>query len=186
MKQLLFGIALSCFCLSCFSQQKTDYIVLSGFSYHFSKPSKLLGSWNEDNYGIGYQRSFKSINSPARYNLEIGIFKDSYSKTATYAAGAFMRDISSSPRISLGGMAGLAYRVNDVDRKYYTSYGTNNYDPNNDGFIITYNNKKLIPIAGLVAQLEIPYTPIVIQTTFLPKIKSSSSATIFTQALISF
>ena len=162
-----------------------NYLVVSGVAKHFSPAPKIIQHWNENNYGLGYQRSFKEKDSLYRYSLEGGVFKESFGKTATYfAAGAF-RDILSEPRISVGVMIGAAYRVNSVYDGYYFQGKAVPLNPHHTP-VRMYTSKEITPMGGLMAQFEIPYTPAVIQTTFLPKIAGNSSAVLFSQLLIKF
>lgn len=162
-----------------------NYLVISGFAKHFSNAPNVIGKWNEENYGIGYQRSFKEKDSLYRYSLEGGFFKESFGKTATYVAGAILRDITTEPRISVGGMLGLAYRINRVKDAYYSQPIYGPVKPNHTP-IAVYIKKEITPMGGLIAQFEIPKTSAVIQTTYLPKIAGNASAVLFTQLLVNF
>ena len=138
-----------------------DHLVVSGFSKHTSDAPAVIGKWNEHNYGLGWQRSFKPIDKNYRYALEGGFFKESFGKQSGYIAGSWLKDLTDSPRLSLGVMAGLSYRVTKVKDGYYSQpiYGLINpkHTP-----IPVYDDRHLIGMAGIVAQLEIPYTPAVI------------------------
>ena len=154
-----------------------NYLVINGRSHHFSAAHYVMEKWNEANTGVSYQRAYSS--QPYRHSAELGFFKDSYGKYAPYLAGAMLRDVYDSPRVSIGGMFGLAYRTNMV-----TSIG----GPirKNHPRILRYDDRQWTPIAGLVLQVAIPSTPLVLQTTFAPKINANSSAILFGQILVRF
>lgn len=170
-----------------FSSEVTteDYIVLSGHAHHFSSAPKVIGHWNEANYGLGYQRSFKEKESDYRYSLEGGFFKESFGKMSAYMAAAALRDFYIGTRVSFGAMIGLSYRVNTVKDGYYAQHKYGPIDSNHTPIPI-YDSREVTPLGGLIAQVEIPYTPAVIQTTFLPKLAGNSSAVLFTQLLVKF
>lgn len=149
-----------------------DRLVINGFSHHLNKPPTPIKKWNENNYGLSLNRSYQRVGEDNRYALEIGYFKESFGKDDFYAAGSWMKDLTQEPRISLGAMAGLSYRT--VGLK------------NNTSITPIFQEKKINVIAGAVAQLEIPHTPIVIQTTFIPKIKEISPGVFFMQVMVKF
>lgn len=159
-----------------------NYLVINGRSHHFSAAHDVMGKWNEANTGFSYQRAYSS--QSYRHSAELGFFKDSYGKYAPYLAGAILRNVYDSPRVSIGGMFGLAYRTNMVTDIYYRTHAgpfLKNHTP-----ILLYDDKQWTPIAGLVLQVAIPSTPVVIQATFAPKIKANSSAIVFGQILVRF
>lgn len=153
-----------------------NYFVLNGLSHHFQAAPKIMDSWNEENTGLAWQHVYST--APYRYSTEVGVFKDSYGKQATYLTGAALHTIQDSPRISVGGMLGIAYRTRYV-------FNTYRQDPNGSP-ILGYSKKELTPIGGLVLQVAIPSTPIVVQTTFMPKVKQSVSGVLFGQMLVRF
>lgn len=159
-----------------------NYLVISGRSHHFAAAPRVMGRWNERNTGLSYQRVY--LSDPYRYSGEVGFFKDSYGKPSSYLAGAMLYNLNDSPRISVGGMLGLSYRTNSVYNAYYKTPGVPILlnPPNVPG----YGSKEWTPMAGLVVQVAIPETPIVLQTTFVPKAKRNSSAVMFGQMLLRF
>ena len=159
-----------------------NYLVLNGRSHHFSPAPQRMGKWNQANTGLSYQRVYPS--EPYRYSTELGFFKDSYGKPSYYLAGSALQDITDFPRISVGGMVGLSYRTNAVSDIYYNMPGVpilKNHTP-----VLEYAHRELTPMAGLMLQMSIPSTPIVLQTTFVPKVKTNSSAIVFGQMLVRF
>ena len=155
-----------------------NYLVLNGRSHHFSPAPKVMQLWNESNTGLSYQRSYPT--APYRYSAEIGAFKDSFGQFSAYGAGAALRDVHDYPRVSVGGMLGIAYRTNQVSTAYV-------WDPNVGWRTYPkYGSKELTPIGGLVLQVALPSTPIVIQTTWIPKAHQRSSAIVFGQMMIRF
>lgn len=164
------------------SLKPENYLVLNGRSHHFSSAPRIMGKWNEANTGLSYQRVYPS--APMRYNAEMGFFKDSFGKPSYYLAGAALRDITDSPRISVGGMLGLSYRTNSVSDIYYKTPGVpilKNHTP-----VLEYSDREWTPVGGLVVQVAIPSTPVVLQTTFVPKAKRNSSGVVFGQMLVQF
>ena len=159
-----------------------NYLVVNGRSHHLSAASAVMGKWNENNMGLAYQRVYSS--QPYRQSVELGVFKDSYGKYAPYLVGAILRDVYDSPRISVGGMFGAAYRTNMVTDIYYKTPGVPILK--NHPVILSYDPKELTPIGGLVLQVVIPSTPMVLQTTFIPKVGGSVSAIVFGQVLVRF
>lgn len=159
-----------------------NYLVINGISHHFSAAHDVMGKWNEANTGFSYQRAYSS--QSYRHIAELGFFKDSYGKYAPYLVGSILRNVYDSPRVSIGGMFGVAYRTNMVTDIYYRTHA----GPfvKNHPHILLYDDKQLTPIAGLVLQVAIPSTPVVLQTTFAPKVKANSSSIVFGQILVRF
>lgn len=162
-----------------------NYLVINGIANHFSKSPDMMGKWNQRNYGLSYQHSFKEQDSSYRYSLEGGFFKESFGKTATYFAAGMLKDLTTSPRISVGSMLGISYRINNVYDDYY-SYHLDEHVVSPHTPILAYRPKSFTPMLGLMAQIEVPHTKSVLQLTFLPKIASDSSAVLFFQLLFGF
>jgi hypothetical protein len=166
------------------SYEIQDYLVLSGVSKHTNNAPAVIQKWNEYNYGLGWQRSFKPIGTDYRYAVEGGFFEESFGKQSIYAAGSWLKDFTQSPRLSVGFMAGATYRVTNVKDGYYKIYPLAKNGPHIP--VPVYNSRQLLGMAGFVAQLEIPNTPAVIQTTYIPKMGAMASGVLFTQLLIKF
>lgn len=57
-----------------------DYITFTARSYHYDRSS----DHNEDNHGIGYERSFND-----RWSMHVGAYKNSMARTSTYAFSSY-------------------------------------------------------------------------------------------------